>query len=140
MYIVAWCVVRGAFSPSSIHHILFKSFLHHILLFKSVFNLFQGLFLSFGYSHYSRGSPDRISPETLSYSVHCQIEADFFRGIVKHIELLDASYHVAEPYANEPYKHSSLVEFCKEFLGDISEYMVERCVWYTFLECVGIEV
>src|SRR5664280_992379 len=100
---------RCAISPSSIHHILFKSFLHHILLFNSVFKMFKGLFLSFGYRHHTGGSPDRISPETLSYPVHCHVQAYLFRGIVEHVELLDASSHMTEPYADVSYQHASLV-------------------------------
>src|SRR5664279_1976834 len=102
-----------------------ESFLHHILLFKGVFELFQGLFLSFGCRHYSGGSPDRISPETLSDLVHCHIKADLFRSVVKHVKLLNSSYHVTEPYADEPDKHTSLIEPGEELFGDIGQNMVK---------------
>src|SRR5450759_38409 len=98
---------------------------HHTLLFKSVFKLFNGFFLSFAYRHHSGSSPDRISPETLPDFVHCHIKADLFRSIVKHVKLLDASHQMAEPYANKSYKHTSLVESGKEFFGDIGKNMVE---------------
>src|SRR5450759_4173089 len=116
---------RYAFLSSSIHHILLKSLLHHILLINGIFELFNGLSLPFGYRHYSGGSPDRISPETLPDPVHCHIKADLFRSIVKHVKLLNSSHHMTEPYTNKSYKHTSLVEFCKEFFGDIGKNMVE---------------
>src|SRR5512140_115062 len=129
-----------AVTPLFLVPVSLQPFLHQILLPDRILKLFAGFLLPFLCSHNPDSSPHRIAPETVSYPVHCQIQIYLFGGIVEHIELLDSSDHMAEPDPDKPDEHAALVKLCKELFCYIRQDMVERGIWYPFLQGVRIEV
>lgn len=92
------------------------------------------------FGSHGHGTFHGILPKTVAHLVHGLIEFDHLFAVFKKVDLLAATYQMAQPNAHQSDQNSAVVELIKEFFYGLDDGVVGTRVRNSALLARGLEI